>query len=213
MDKATASKQRNSYARVCVEIEATKPLRKSLTVKCAEGFTEIGVEYESLPSSCTLCEAFGHAIEKCKANKQTEGNEGWIQVGQGNGKAPEGHAHNLPFTSSPVPCEETVLSKGDELNKEAQEESLVQEENPTQETRESFEKEVQTTAHEQAVTLSDSEEEAQEAVETSMEIITDDFDRLVVSSRSSPEKKQNSLKSPPDKKSSSSKRKKKRSNS
>ncbi|KAL6958133.1 hypothetical protein U1Q18_049721, partial [Sarracenia purpurea var. burkii] len=73
---------------------------------------------------------FGHATEKCKANKQTEGNEGWIQVGKGKGKAQE--AHNFPSTSSPKLREENALTKDVNLNKEAKEETHAQEEYPTQ---------------------------------------------------------------------------------
>ncbi|KAL6959298.1 hypothetical protein U1Q18_039445, partial [Sarracenia purpurea var. burkii] len=103
---------------------------------------------------------FGHATEKCKANKQTEGNEGWIQVGKGKGKAQE--AHNFPSTSSPKLREENALTKDVNLNKEAKEETHAQEEYPTQVTRDSSVKEVQTNANEQSVTPSDSEEEDRE---------------------------------------------------
>ncbi|KAL6954600.1 hypothetical protein U1Q18_044590, partial [Sarracenia purpurea var. burkii] len=146
----------------------------------------------------------GHATEKCKTNKQTKGNEGWIQVGKGKGKAPihqaspsaepcEGNvptkvaelnkeAQEAPQASpSTVPCEGNVPTKEAEINKEVQEV-------PTLETIKSLEKEAQTVTYEQSTTQSDSEEEAQEVFDA--EIITDDFDSPVVSSKGPPKKDQ-----------------------
>ncbi|KAL7003667.1 hypothetical protein U1Q18_004816, partial [Sarracenia purpurea var. burkii] len=120
---------------------------------------------------------FGHETEKCKTNKQTEGNEGWTQLGKGKGKAPvfqpspatEQCEGNVPTiaedlnkeiqevsqaSSSTVPCEGN-LTKEDEINKAAQE-------SPPLETIKSLEKETQTITYEQLAAQSDSEEEVQE---------------------------------------------------
>ncbi|KAL6968402.1 hypothetical protein U1Q18_034202 [Sarracenia purpurea var. burkii] len=84
----------------------------------------VGVEYQSLPSSCTLCKAFGHATDKCKTHKQADGDEGWTQVGRDKGKA--------PVQASPVPeiCEELAPSKAAELSKEDPSSSRAREEAP-----------------------------------------------------------------------------------
>ncbi|KAL6991829.1 hypothetical protein U1Q18_009940, partial [Sarracenia purpurea var. burkii] len=80
---------------------------------CGEGFTDIGVEYQSLPSICSFCKAFGHATEKCKAKKLEEESEGWIKAGKGKGKAPEvqsgGEFSKLPSTSCCQQVEGTTL--------------------------------------------------------------------------------------------------------
>ncbi|KAL6984757.1 hypothetical protein U1Q18_018139, partial [Sarracenia purpurea var. burkii] len=127
-----------------------------------------------------------------------EESDGWTNVSKGKGKAPEGqkggHVPELPATSNFELGEGTAQYPREAVvYEEAREETVVQEVVPEQETRDSQEKKDHQTAN-----LSESEEEDLDAVEMSMKIITDDFDRPAVSP-----------KGPPDKKSSSSKKKKK----
>ncbi|KAL6991701.1 hypothetical protein U1Q18_009812, partial [Sarracenia purpurea var. burkii] len=70
------------------------------------GSSRVSREYQSLPSICESCKAFGHATEKCKAKKPVEDSEGWIRVGKGKGKAPETHGGGqFPSTSCLQPEE------------------------------------------------------------------------------------------------------------
>ncbi|KAL6977816.1 hypothetical protein U1Q18_026601 [Sarracenia purpurea var. burkii] len=131
-----------------------------------------------------------------------EESDGWTKVGKGKGKAPEGqsggHVPELPSTSNFELGEGTAQHPREAVvYAGAREETTVKEVGPEQETRDSQEKKDQTFEY-QAANLSDSEEEDLDAVGVSMKIITNDFDRPVVSP-----------KGPPDKKSSSSKKKKK----
>ncbi|KAL6952323.1 hypothetical protein U1Q18_044620 [Sarracenia purpurea var. burkii] len=41
-----------------------------------------------MPSSCSICKAFGHPTEKCEPNRKDAEEEGWTFVGKDKGKAP-----------------------------------------------------------------------------------------------------------------------------
>ncbi|KAL6984535.1 hypothetical protein U1Q18_052622 [Sarracenia purpurea var. burkii] len=75
LDRATDSKQRISYARVCVEVNAGKPLKDSILVKCGGAIVEINVEYQGLPSVCSQCHSFGHESLKCGHHKSLKEHE------------------------------------------------------------------------------------------------------------------------------------------
>ncbi|KAL6991745.1 hypothetical protein U1Q18_009856, partial [Sarracenia purpurea var. burkii] len=128
--------------------------------------------------------------------------EGWTKVGKGKGKdqgeQPVSHALDFPSSSNPI------LSKGDgqnseiaEKGKEIQVEVNEQSEKSAQDINVTEEGMAKPDKNKQVASLSGSEREGSDDV--SMEIISDDFDRPVVSP-----------KAPPDKKQSSNKKKKKR---
>jgi len=61
--------KRLSYARVCVEIDASKTLVKEYDLHCPNGlFITISVEYEWIPSKCSNCNVFGHTTALCATN-------------------------------------------------------------------------------------------------------------------------------------------------
>lgn len=73
-DECTTNQTRISYARMLVEIDATKPIIKQIKVQDAEGsIVEQQVVYEWIPSYCKKCQQVGH--ECCEEN-------------------PEGHKHS-----------------------------------------------------------------------------------------------------------------------
>ena len=58
-----------SYARVCVEIDASKTLLKEYDLRCPNGlFITISAEYEWIPSKCSICNVFGHTTALCATN-------------------------------------------------------------------------------------------------------------------------------------------------
>lgn len=70
VDKNTLLRERGKYARLCVEIDLSKPLLAMFEVqeKCYK------VEYEGLHMLCLTCGKFGHYRDGCSATKQpTEG--------------------------------------------------------------------------------------------------------------------------------------------
>jgi len=66
MDKATTNCERIEYARVFVEISATKPLVKFVDLQFEEGDSvQVEVEYERVPPLCHKCSSFGHVQSQC----------------------------------------------------------------------------------------------------------------------------------------------------
>ena len=70
-DKLTASLQRFSYARVLVEVDASKELVRSVRFRMASGKArEQRVVYEFEPKFCSDCKTLGHSKGGCKAKQQ-----------------------------------------------------------------------------------------------------------------------------------------------
>ena len=66
MDKITASQQRLAFAKVCVEIEATTEMIRSIEVEVKHGRTvHVMVEYPWMPLKCSNCCVFGHGDKTC----------------------------------------------------------------------------------------------------------------------------------------------------
>ncbi|XP_058749521.1 uncharacterized protein LOC131622500 [Vicia villosa] len=61
VDKNTGMHERGKYARICVEVDLTKPLVAMFMIK----ERKYNVEYEGLHLLCTLCGRFGHYAEGC----------------------------------------------------------------------------------------------------------------------------------------------------
>ncbi|XP_043697145.1 uncharacterized protein LOC122647916 [Telopea speciosissima] len=71
-DKMTMTKERLSYARLCVEIEATHDVPEQVAVHDDEGLVFFQkVKYEWCPPRCNSCMIFGHATSQCGANQAT----------------------------------------------------------------------------------------------------------------------------------------------
>ncbi|KAK0603978.1 hypothetical protein LWI29_010831 [Acer saccharum] len=62
VDPITENQARGRFARICVEIDITKPLLGSLSIEDRS----IRVEYESLGLICFKCGRFGHCKENCR---------------------------------------------------------------------------------------------------------------------------------------------------
>ncbi|XP_059636151.1 uncharacterized protein LOC132278375 [Cornus florida] len=70
-DRLTESKARLSYARLCVEVDATKPFVESFQLKATNGIVfDIKAEYQWKPMVCSSCCCFGHLSNVCPT-KQT----------------------------------------------------------------------------------------------------------------------------------------------
>lgn len=77
IDTLTTSQNRGKFARLCVELDLTKPL---------EAFVQINqvwynIEYEGLPEICYTCGLYGHKKESCELSKNTAAEK----VGEGSG--------------------------------------------------------------------------------------------------------------------------------
>jgi hypothetical protein len=89
-DFTTLLHKRLSYARVSVEIDASKTLVKEYDLYCPNGlFITISADYERIPSRCNNCNVFGHTTVICATSKVddlTMGVEGKRKVGAVNSK-------------------------------------------------------------------------------------------------------------------------------
>ncbi|GAV93070.1 DUF4283 domain-containing protein/zf-CCHC_4 domain-containing protein, partial [Cephalotus follicularis] len=66
MDTSTTNRYALSYARVCVEMDASSSFPPNITLDLGDGNTmEIGVEYPWRPASCSLCQVFEHSNRNC----------------------------------------------------------------------------------------------------------------------------------------------------
>ncbi|KAL2248487.1 UNVERIFIED_CONTAM: hypothetical protein Sindi_2701000 [Sesamum indicum] len=67
MDSLTMKMERVSYARILVEVDASKKLIKQVEFVMPNGITrKQPVAYEFTPKSCTACNKFGHLQETCQ---------------------------------------------------------------------------------------------------------------------------------------------------
>ncbi|KAL7179501.1 hypothetical protein ACSBR1_042822 [Camellia fascicularis] len=91
MDQLTEKGSRVSFARVCVEVEATSYLPSMFKVNCEGEDVVVKVEYQGLRPKCEHCIVFGHDTSKCvktqvaalvNLQKETENNPdpGWETV-------------------------------------------------------------------------------------------------------------------------------------
>ncbi|GAV73234.1 DUF4283 domain-containing protein/zf-CCHC_4 domain-containing protein, partial [Cephalotus follicularis] len=66
MDANTTNRYALSFARVCIDMEASSSFSDSIVLELDDGSTTtIGVEYPWLPTSCTLCKVFDHSNRTC----------------------------------------------------------------------------------------------------------------------------------------------------
>ncbi|KAI9080860.1 hypothetical protein K1719_037169 [Acacia pycnantha] len=72
LDIHTAQRSRGKFARMCIELDLTKPLIPSFSV---EGY-KLDVVYESLSCLCTKCGWFGHNKEGCERFHKSKAEEG-----------------------------------------------------------------------------------------------------------------------------------------
>ncbi|KAK1267276.1 hypothetical protein QJS04_geneDACA002709 [Acorus gramineus] len=66
MDSATLKGSRATFSRLCIEVEAIKPIPDSVVVEVSPGMREsFKVEYDWKPSACQFCHSFGHDEALC----------------------------------------------------------------------------------------------------------------------------------------------------
>ncbi|GAV64098.1 DUF4283 domain-containing protein/zf-CCHC_4 domain-containing protein, partial [Cephalotus follicularis] len=66
MDMNTTKRYALSFARVCIDMEATSSFPDNIILELDDGSTTtIGVQYPWRPASCTLCKVFDHSNKTC----------------------------------------------------------------------------------------------------------------------------------------------------
>ncbi|XVE55634.1 hypothetical protein DITRI_Ditri03aG0174400 [Diplodiscus trichospermus] len=65
-DRFTASEQRLAFAKVCIEIEASKDIPQAINVELRNGtIVQIYVDVPWMPMKCSHCAIFGHGDKTC----------------------------------------------------------------------------------------------------------------------------------------------------
>jgi len=73
-------RKRLTYARVCVEIDASKVLVKEFDLQCLNGIViTILDKYEWLPYRCSSCNVFGHISTTCLTIQNVR-QQGWKRL-------------------------------------------------------------------------------------------------------------------------------------
>ena len=66
MDKITACQQRLAFAKICVEVEASKPIPRFIEVEMKDGImVSVIVEVPWYPQNCIHYAIFGHGDKTC----------------------------------------------------------------------------------------------------------------------------------------------------
>lgn len=107
VDSTTLNFERARFARVCVEVNLTKPLKGTIMVNGERYY----VSYEGLTNICSMCGLYGHLVHTCPKNVsekvveapsssvraivggQSQDNDGFTEVRR-RGKAPESQARS-----------------------------------------------------------------------------------------------------------------------
>ncbi|XP_059659110.1 uncharacterized protein LOC132305492 [Cornus florida] len=68
-DEQTESMARISYARVCIEVNAAKPIVEDFQIRIEDGkLITIDTKYQWIPHLCDVCKCFRHSTSNCKSN-------------------------------------------------------------------------------------------------------------------------------------------------
>ncbi|XP_059671159.1 uncharacterized protein LOC132316704 [Cornus florida] len=64
-DQATEARSKLRYARICINVDLSKPLLTSTQLKMDGFIFDIGIEYQWLPKICNLCKKLNHTEPSC----------------------------------------------------------------------------------------------------------------------------------------------------
>lgn len=65
VDEYAMTRGKGKFARVCLNIDITKPLRGTLTIPTPDTILQLPISYESLHEVCAICGSTSHALEAC----------------------------------------------------------------------------------------------------------------------------------------------------
>ncbi|XVE64469.1 hypothetical protein DITRI_Ditri07aG0103300 [Diplodiscus trichospermus] len=79
MDRITATQQRLSYAKICIEIGAAENLSRIIDVKMKDGsFNTVFVDIPWFLSRCSNCHIFGHTDKTCTKKAAVQVAKVWV---------------------------------------------------------------------------------------------------------------------------------------
>ena len=77
MDRFTANQQRLAFAKVCIEVEASRDIPRSIEVQLKDGSIGlVHVEIPWMPTKCVQCGIFGHGDKTCP--KKLQPRKAWV---------------------------------------------------------------------------------------------------------------------------------------
>ncbi|KAL0326640.1 UNVERIFIED_CONTAM: hypothetical protein Sangu_1742000 [Sesamum angustifolium] len=107
MDSLTMRMERVSYARILVEVDASKALVDHVEFKLQNGVTRRQpVVYEYKPKFCTECNRFGHHKSSCGDNQQPSTAAATATAAVGKSAA-----NKQPTTKKALPTEWTLVQR------------------------------------------------------------------------------------------------------
>ncbi|KAL2533520.1 Uncharacterized protein Adt_06871 [Abeliophyllum distichum] len=71
-DKLTGCKERISYARALMEVDASVSLVRSVRINFPNGPYDQPIFFEHEPNFCSTCKVFGHSSQNCSLNKKED---------------------------------------------------------------------------------------------------------------------------------------------
>ncbi|KAJ0974977.1 hypothetical protein J5N97_016942 [Dioscorea zingiberensis] len=110
IDETTMIANRGSFARVCIEMDLSQPLKRGVWVRSSSGNMFVTIAYEKLPMFCFRCGIIGHQFEACKADQsgRRPGTGGTRSQEPGpKEKGKEVEEATGPARNTPAPLEET----------------------------------------------------------------------------------------------------------
>ena len=79
MDRFTASQQRLAFARVCVEVDASVEVPRSIEVEMKNGHrVHVNVSIPWMPAKCSHCKIFGHSDKDCSSKPDIQPRKVWM---------------------------------------------------------------------------------------------------------------------------------------
>lgn len=101
-DSITAARGQFSYARVLIEVDASKELVRSVPFKLSSGKLRVQpVQYEYEPKFCAHCKVFGHTVVGCKV-KESDSEAATKDGPASEGKCADGNAKPVLPTEASV---------------------------------------------------------------------------------------------------------------
>jgi hypothetical protein len=118
-DHTTLLRKRLNYARVCIEIDASKMLVKEYDLRCPNGlFITVSANYEWIPSKCSNCNVFGHTTSICATNnidKLKVVEEGKRNIGVVNSKSADNKQNQFQWQVVGKQNKGSVIGENDPL--------------------------------------------------------------------------------------------------
>ncbi|XP_073012846.1 uncharacterized protein [Typha latifolia] len=87
VDETTLDHSRSRFARVCIEVDLSKPLKTAVWLGQKEERVDQSVQYESIPKICFKCGRIGHKKEDCGYTDKDQGVQApAMNAGEGGGE-------------------------------------------------------------------------------------------------------------------------------